>query len=75
MPIYSYKCEECGTKYEVFHKSKEDERAIICPSCNSQAYRKVMSSTNIGNSSSFSNPLPTCPATGGGCQGGMCGLN
>lgn len=72
MPIYTYKCEECGKKYEIFHKVKEDERAIVCPNCGSIAYKKVMSTTGILSTTSES----AAPASDFGCCcGGSCSLN
>lgn len=77
MPTYAYKCEECNTRYEVFHKVKEETDSIICPNCSSHAYRKVMSVTGISTSSSKGisdmPTMPSCPS--GGCAGGFCGLN
>jgi putative FmdB family regulatory protein len=73
MPIYTYKCEECGTKYEIFHKVREDERAIVCPSCGSIVYKKVMSTTGILSSSPSESAAPTCEY--GGCCSGTCSLN
>jgi len=75
MPIYDYKCENCGCRYEVFHKVKEDADSIMCPECNSTTYKKMMSVASVGSSNS-SNYSPSCSAfQTGGCQGGMCGLN
>ncbi len=73
MPIYTYKCEQCGTKYEIFHKVREDERAIVCPSCNSTAYKKVMSTTGFLSQGSSSEMPSSCDF--GGCCGGSCNLN
>lgn len=70
MPTYAYKCKDCGTKYEVFHKVKENLDDIICPSCESKSYQKLISATNIvGISSSISTQdLPTTsPCASGSC--------
>jgi putative FmdB family regulatory protein len=60
MPTYNYKCNECNTKYEIFHKVKENPDDVICPSCNSKSSKKLITAANIGvtsNHSSNSAPL------------------
>lgn len=69
MPTYSYKCLDCGTKYEVFHKSREDEKSIVCPSCNSSAAKKVMSTMNISTTGS---KAVLADNMGGACERGEC---
>lgn len=72
MPIYDYKCNDCDTKYEVFHKSKELENLVKCPTCESENSRKIISASNFsGFSSGKSFPLPSSSP----CASGMCGLN
>lgn len=80
MPIFEYRCQDCGTKYEVLHKSSENKSDIICPSCNSLNNRKLLStfsasmseSANSGNSCATGNcDVPSA----GGCASGLCGLN
>lgn len=63
MPIYEYRCEECGTVNECLVLGKDEEPK--CSSCNSEKLIKLMSAANFatgGNSRSFS-PPPDC----GGC--------
>jgi putative FmdB family regulatory protein len=74
MPIYAYKCEECSTKYEVFHKVKENLDDVICPSCESKKAKKLMSAPSVccsSSSSSYSSGMPAMPP----CAGGACGFN
>ncbi|OHD55088.1 MAG: hypothetical protein A2Y33_03870 [Spirochaetes bacterium GWF1_51_8] len=40
MPNYDYRCTECGTVNEIFHKITEDPE-IKCPSCGSAMKRKI----------------------------------
>ena len=79
MPTYSYKCEKCETKYEVFHKVKEIKDDVVCPSCGSIEAKKLMTAAGISGfsgSSSSSYDLPVAPScSSGACQNGMCGLN
>jgi putative FmdB family regulatory protein len=47
MPIYDYRCNECKTLYDVFHKGKEIVEDIHCPLCGSVQYKKLMSLPTI----------------------------
>jgi putative FmdB family regulatory protein len=76
MPVFAYKCNECETKYEIFHKSSENLSEVACPSCGSEDAKKLISAINFSGfsmSKSFDMPRPSCPA--GGCESGMCGIN
>ncbi len=48
MPTYNYRCNECNTKYEIFHKVKENPDDVICPSCKSKSSTKLITAANIG---------------------------
>ncbi|MFZ0456682.1 MAG: zinc ribbon domain-containing protein [Ignavibacteriaceae bacterium] len=80
MPIFEYKCRECGTKYEVLHKSSENQNDIICPKCSSSNNKKLLStfSASMGDSGYSGNSCATgnCDVpSSGGCASGFCGLN
>ena len=77
MPIYDYQCTDCNSKYDIFHNGREAKEDIVCPSCGSVHYKKLMSipvvsmrSTSIGSDSLRSTACDT-----DGCCGGACGLN
>lgn len=76
MPIYDYRCKNCNTVFDVFHKGKEIIEDIVCPQCGSTAYVKLMSAPSISFSGSggtdFSSSGSSCET---GCCGGSCGLN
>ncbi len=63
MPIFEYRCKECGTTFEALvFSSNSDE--IECEKCGSKETEKLMStfaSTGMGNSS---------PGVSGGCGSG-----
>jgi len=40
MPIYTYRCDECGLQYEQ-HQGYNDPVLTRCPECNKNALRKV----------------------------------
>jgi len=71
MPIYDYKCDACGTTYDVFHKVREVPEDIVCPSCGSQEHTRLISAPafSLGEKSQ----PPSCED--GNCCGGTCGLN
>ncbi|MBR9975351.1 MAG: zinc ribbon domain-containing protein [Bacteroidetes bacterium] len=79
MPIFEYKCNDCGSQYDVLHKGAENPDIVICPSCESRSAVKKFSSfaASTGTSSTFA---PSCESGSCGvpsynsCAGGMCGL-
>lgn len=76
MPMYSYKCENCETKYDIFYKVRENTEEIICPNCNSRAYKKLMTAASISGVSKTSFPMADIPPCAyGACEGGSCGMN
>lgn len=82
MPIFEYKCNDCGRKFDVLHKSSATMEEVICPDCQSKNSKKLLSSFSASVSSSGYDSAPSCstgscgvPSFGGGCANGMCGLN
>lgn len=73
MPIFEYKCEQCGHAMEVLHKSHKVARQT-CEKCGSSDLQKLFSGFAVGKASES----PACdscsalPACGGGCPGGTC---
>ncbi|MBM4171506.1 MAG: zinc ribbon domain-containing protein [Ignavibacteria bacterium] len=82
MPIFEYKCNDCGKKFDVLHKSTTNLEEVNCPDCQSKNHKKLLSSfsASVGNSSSFSG-TPSCSdgscgiPSYSGCASGTCGLN
>ncbi len=71
MPIYDYKCDDCGTIYDVFHKVREVQEDVVCPDCESTKHTRLLSAPSISMGSQPD--APSCAT--GGCCGGSCGLN
>ncbi|MEA1889140.1 MAG: FmdB family zinc ribbon protein [Pseudomonadota bacterium] len=44
MPIYEYKCEECGHQMEAIQKFSDDP-LTECPKCKKQALKKMLSAS------------------------------
>jgi putative FmdB family regulatory protein len=73
MPIFEYRCEDCGTKFEKLIRPSSD--APACPSCGQSHLRQELSTFAAHSSvASKSAPAPSC-APGGCCGGGACGMN
>lgn len=81
MPVFEYQCQECKTKFDVFHKSQNQTEKINCPKCNSDKSRKLFSTFSAAVTSSGSDSYGGCSdgscavPNSGGCASGMCGLN
>ena len=72
MPIYEYRCDACGAKYDIFHKGRENAEDVVCPTCRSTAHTRLISAPSIAMSGG-SAPEPSCGP--GGCCGGACEMN
>ncbi len=75
MPVFDYRCDDCGSVYEVFHKVREKTEDVVCPSCGSTHARKQMSAPAVSMGGSTSSGSNSESFSGGGCASGMCGLN
>ncbi|HEY4361675.1 MAG TPA: zinc ribbon domain-containing protein [Bryobacteraceae bacterium] len=74
MPIFEYKCEDCGSKFEklVRRPGAED---VLCPSCGQSHLEQQYSSFAAhANGSPKEMAMPSCAS--GMCQTpGLCGRN
>ncbi len=46
MPLYAYKCQECGHQFDKFQHFTDDP-LTVCPVCHEEALRKVYSPVGI----------------------------
>jgi len=70
MPIYEYRCDQCGALNEVLLLGKEE--APSCSACGSKALTKLMSASNFsikGGSPSFAAPPQGCCGSADMCGG------
>ncbi len=74
MPIYEYRCEDCGTKFEKLVRTS-DVQGIECPSCGQKHLTQELSTfATHANSGSKAADTPSCPS--GRCTNpGVCGMN
>jgi len=65
MPTYEYRCKKCDQINEFMHSMSETKESLNlkCKNCGSRKLEKIISSFNIGGSSSKSCPTGTCPLT------------
>ncbi|HMU42487.1 MAG TPA: zinc ribbon domain-containing protein [Ignavibacteriaceae bacterium] len=81
MPVFEYQCQECKTKFDVFHKSQNHNEEITCPNCSSHKSKKLFSTFSAAVANSGSDSYGGCSdgscaiPNSGGCASGMCGLN
>ncbi len=76
MPIYEYKCESCGTRFEKLVRRSVEADEFGCPSCGgkhlNQEFSTFAARANAGNGGPAE--APSCPS--GMCGNpGMCGRN
>jgi putative FmdB family regulatory protein len=65
MPIFEYRCQDCGTKFEKLVRGTTTE--VLCPSCGKDRLEQELSTFSAhANGGSKSEPMP------GGCPAGMC---
>ncbi|MBC7253849.1 MAG: zinc ribbon domain-containing protein [Actinobacteria bacterium] len=50
MPIFEYRCQECGQRFDVFFRRPEDaeEESPACGKCGSRKVRKLFSLVGLG---------------------------
>jgi len=63
MPIYEYKCEKCGIKFEILQNMDASNKGIVCPKCGAPKPVKQFSSfssSSEGSSECESGVCPTC---------------
>jgi putative FmdB family regulatory protein len=74
MPIYEYKCTDCGEKFEkLVRTSNADD--VACPKCGEKHLQQEFSTFAAHANSGKSSNVPMCPSGGPCGNPGMCGLN
>ena len=75
MPIYEYKCQDCGNRFEKLVRRSSDVDTLECPSCGQKHLSQELSTFAAhANGGSKSQDMPVCPS--GRCSNpGMCGMN
>jgi putative FmdB family regulatory protein len=76
MPIYEYRCEACGDKFEKLVRRTEEALEAGCPACGDHHLKQEYStfSARAASPRAGASEMPSC--SGGMCSNpGMCGLN
>ncbi|MCU0248499.1 MAG: zinc ribbon domain-containing protein [Bryobacter sp.] len=63
MPMYEYRCEQCGKQFEQLRRMSEADTGVVCPACQSQDVARLLSTCAFSGGS----------ASGGGAPSGGCG--
>ncbi len=79
MPIFEYRCEQCGHVMEVLQQSRKATRQT-CAQCGGTDMKKLLSGFAVGQAKASGGAAcdsceagPMCGA--GGCPGGMCPMS
>ena len=69
MPIFEYRCESCGTRFEKLIRRAGETDGLECPSCGDRRLKQELSTfaAHAGSGPAKERPMP-----GGGCPAGMC---
>jgi putative FmdB family regulatory protein len=74
MPLFEFKCRDCGTTFEKIVPSSTTE--VICKECESSKVEKLLSVFAVGASSRSAGSVEPGPCEScGAAQRGMCGMN
>lgn len=61
MPIYEYRCEQCGHVFSLLRSYLERDDRTQCPQCQADQVKRLISGIAVGSGNSN---------TGSGCGGG-----
>ncbi len=74
MPIYEYRCEECGTQFEELTLSANGSYAVACRACASGRVTRLLSAFAVHTAEAPPAPEPGPCGACGAQQRGMCGI-
>jgi putative FmdB family regulatory protein len=74
MPIYDYKCQECGEVAEIYLNSVDGSRPIACPACGSEKMQKLISAFQMLQTEARA-PGTTCCGRMERCEMPPCSLD
>ena len=71
MPIYDYRCLDCGKISEIFLRGLDNTNAIACPVCGSERMEKLLSASYLLQIEA-SKPGKTCCGKSERCETPPC---
>jgi putative FmdB family regulatory protein len=48
MPLYEYRCAECGKAFEMLRRIADADRDLVCPECRSEQVERLFSTFATG---------------------------
>lgn len=71
MPLYEYRCENCGALFEQLRRMQEADESLTCPRCESASVKRQLSTfaSHTGTSGQATAP---CGAPASACGSGRC---
>lgn len=69
MPMYEYRCRDCGRRFEVLQRMGAGAEGVECPACGAENAEKLLS-TFAASIAASSGPSCAGPTSSGGCGGG-----
>jgi len=68
MPLYEYRCRDCGRRFEVLQRVGADRTGVTCPECGGAEVAKLLSTFASASQSGSAMPCgaPSASACGSG---------
>ncbi len=44
MPLYEYRCEKCGERFEKLRRMADADNDVVCPRCDAEEVERLLSS-------------------------------
>jgi len=63
VPIYEFKCKECGHEFELIMRASANKEEVTCPKCHAKNPERLMSAFSSGSSGGGFSASSSC---GGG---------
>ncbi|MEM9701389.1 MAG: zinc ribbon domain-containing protein [Planctomycetota bacterium] len=75
MPLFEYRCRQCGSRFEALIRNAAQERQTICESCGSPKIERLMSAPAVQTATVGLPIAEECPPIGEGpCSPTCCRL-
>lgn len=71
MPIYEYRCNQCGHQFEKLIQNQND-LPDKCPECGAEGLKKLFSTFSAGAAASSTSPCADGSCSLGSCPTGAC---
>ncbi len=71
MPIFEYRCRDCGTQFEKFVRAASEK--VICEQCESPELERLLSVFAVSGPAATNGTLESGPCPCGAPRRGMCG--